>query len=85
MAKSSDHMIMIFLINGELLIWEDYSVAFIGEGFNFGEFKSKGLHKKHAVATWDLERIRLFKQHFKTGLTSQNTSHLRQKVLSNNA
>jgi hypothetical protein len=40
-------------------------VAFIGERFNFGEFKSKGLHKKDAVATWDLEMIRLFKQHFK--------------------
>jgi hypothetical protein len=36
-------------------------VAFRAEGFNFGEFKSGGLHEKHAVATWDLERIRLFK------------------------
>jgi hypothetical protein len=36
-------------------------VAFTAEGFNFGEFKSGGLHEKHAVATWDSERIMLFK------------------------
>jgi uncharacterized DUF497 family protein len=26
-------------------------------GFNFDEGKSEGQHKKHAVATWNLETI----------------------------
>lgn len=34
------------------------------EGFNFGKFKSGGLHEKHATATWDLEKIRLCKESY---------------------
>jgi hypothetical protein len=35
-------------------------VTFTVGGFNFGEFKSGGLHEKHAVATWDLGTISTF-------------------------
>jgi hypothetical protein len=30
------------------------------EGFNSNEFKSRGLHEKHGVATWKLGKISAF-------------------------
>jgi hypothetical protein len=35
-------------------------MTFTAKGFNFNEFMSGGLHKKHAVATWNLGTISAF-------------------------
>jgi hypothetical protein len=42
------------------IIGKNNFVALTAEGFNFGEFKSSGLHEKHAVATWNLGTISVF-------------------------
>jgi hypothetical protein len=35
-------------------------VVFTAEGFNSDEFKSDGLHEKHAVATWEPSQLLAF-------------------------
>jgi hypothetical protein len=35
-------------------------VALTAIELNFDEFKTKGLHQKHEIATWDLETISAF-------------------------
>jgi hypothetical protein len=42
------------------IIWNDNSETFTAEEFNFDEFKSGGLHEKHALATWNLGTIPAF-------------------------
>jgi hypothetical protein len=42
------------------MIWKYNLVAFTAEGFNSDEFKSRGLHEKHAMATWSLVIISAF-------------------------
>jgi hypothetical protein len=44
----------------DYVIWGNNIVAFRAEGFNFDEFKSGGLHEKHAVATGNLGTISAF-------------------------
>jgi hypothetical protein len=34
------------------IIWKNNLVAFTAKGLSYDEFKSGGLHEKHAVATW---------------------------------
>jgi hypothetical protein len=39
------------------IIWENNYMALTAMGPNFDEFKSGGLHEKHAVATWNVGTI----------------------------
>jgi hypothetical protein len=48
------------LINCELHDLESSMVVFIAEGRNFDEFKSGGLHEKHALASWNLGILATF-------------------------
>jgi hypothetical protein len=61
-VKARDGGILILLLlNVEMIIWK--VLSFIGlhsNRVNFDQFKSGGLHEKHAVATWNLGTISAF-------------------------
>jgi hypothetical protein len=50
-----------FLIKCQnFIIWKKNLVDLKARGLNFVEFKSGGLHEKHAVPTWNLRNISAF-------------------------